>query len=157
MGAGGHPRQDKDSDMATAQRGDTVKVHYRGTLADGTVFDSSEGREPLEFKIGSGQVIVGFDEAVTGMEPGHKKEVTIPMDKAYGSYNGDLVMTVSIDQVPPDLKPEVGMMLEVGGAGGEIVRVQVVEVTGEHIILDANPPLAGKDLNFSMGLGAIGE
>jgi len=138
--------------MSLAKDGDKVKIHYKGTLEDGTVFDSSEGREPLEFAIGSGQVIVGFDEAVRGMEVGQKKNVTIPVDKAYGPRNEDMVMEVPKDQVPPDLNPEVGMKLKMGGANGEIILVSVVDVTESHLTLDANPPLAGKDLNFDIEL-----
>ncbi len=142
--------------MTTAKSGDTVTVHYKGTLDDGSVFDSSEGHKPLQFTIGSGQVIAGFDEAVTGMTTGEKKTVTIPAAKAYGPYNSDLVMTVPREQVPPDLSPEVGMMLEVGGTNGEVIKVKVIEVNEEHVILDANPPLAGKDLNFALELVSIG-
>lgn len=138
--------------MTEAKRGDNVKVHYTGKLADGTVFDSSEGREPLEFAVGSGQVIQGFDEAVVGMNVGEKKEVLIPVDKAYGEKNAEMVIQAPIEQVPPDLNPEVGMQLEMGGANGELLRVVVVEITDTHITLDANPPLAGKDLNFSIEL-----
>lgn len=141
--------------MQQAKSGDSVKVHYTGTLEDGSVFDSSQGRDPLEFKVGSGQVIAGFDEAVTGMAVGEKKTVLIPCDKAYGQANSDLVMTVPQNQVPPDLKPEVGMRLEVGGTQGELLLVTVVEVTDEHVILDANPPLAGKDLTFALELVSI--
>lgn len=139
-----------------AAKGDKVKIHYKGTLSDGKVFDSSEGREPLEFVIGSGQVIVGFDEAVTGMEAGEKKTVLIPVDKAYGEKNDELIMTVPTAHVPPDLKVEVGMMLEMGGAQGETLRVQVIDVTDSEVILDANPPLAGEDLTFEIELVAIG-
>lgn len=133
-------------------RGDNVKVHYTGTLDDGTVFDSSAGKEPLDFAVGSGQVIAGFDEAVMGMQVGESKVVRIPVDKAYGKRNEELVMQVPIEQVPPDLKPEVGMRLEMGGAKGEIMRVVVTAISKEHITLDANPPLAGKDLTFSLEL-----
>jgi len=138
--------------MTEAKRGDNVKVHYTGKLADGTVFDSSEGRDPLEFAIGSGQVIQGFDEAVVGMSVGEKKDVLIPVDKAYGEKNDEMVIQAPIEQVPPDLNPEVGMQLEMGGANGELLRVVVVEITDTHITLDANPPLAGKELNFSIEL-----
>lgn len=141
--------------MQQVKSGDTVKVHYTGSLEDGSVFDSSQGREPLEFTVGSGQVIAGFDDAVTGMSVGEKKTVMIPCAKAYGDANSDLVMTVPLEQVPPDLKPEVGMRLEVGGAKGEVLRVTVAEITDEHIILDANPPLAGKDLTFALELVSI--
>ena len=138
--------------MTAAKRGDNVKVHYTGRLDDGTVFDSSEGREPLSFAVGSGQVIAGFDEAVVGMSVGEKEEVHIPVAKAYGERNDEMVIQTPIEQVPPDLKPELGMRLELGGTQGEILRVVVVEITDTHITLDANPPLAGKDLNFSIEL-----
>ena len=142
--------------MKQVKQGDTIKVHYTGTLEDGSVFDTSQGREPLEFTVGSGQVIVGFDEAVTGMSVGERKTVAIPCDKAYGEFNSDLVMTVPVEHVPGDLKPEVGMRLEVGGTQGEIIPVTVVEINKAHIILDANPPLAGKDLTFALELVDIG-
>lgn len=141
--------------MAQAKKGDRVKIHYTGTLEDGTTFDSSVGHEPLEFKIGSGQVIPGFDEAVLGMSVGQAKSVNIPVDKAYGPRNEELVMSAPLDQVPPDLNPEVGQKLQMGGPNGELIVVAVVEVTDEHITLDANPPLAGKDLNFDIELVAI--
>ncbi len=142
--------------MGQAKAGDKVKVHYKGTLEDGSVFDTSEGHDPLEFEVGSGQVIVGFDEAVTGMEIGEKKKVLIPVEKAYGPYQNELVMTVPIEQVPPDLQLEVGLRLEVGGPGGEIMQVIVAEVNDDNVILDANPPLAGNDLNFELELVSIG-
>ncbi len=138
--------------MTEVKKGDNVRVHYKGTLADGTVFDSSEGREPLEFVVGSGQVIQGFDEALVGMSAGESKVVEIPVDKAYGQRRDEMVMVVPMDQVPPDLNPEVGMRLEMGGANGEIVRVVVAEITEENITLDANPPLAGQDLTFAIEL-----
>lgn len=141
--------------MQQVKNGDKIKVHYTGTLEDGSVFDSSEGHDPLEFEVGSGQVIVGFDEAVTGMSVGEKKSVFIPCGQAYGEIKAELIMHVPLAQVPPDLKPEVGMMLEVGGPNGELLRVTVVDKTDEHIVLDANPPLAGKDLNFALELVSI--
>ncbi|TKB05893.1 peptidylprolyl isomerase [Desulforhopalus sp. IMCC35007] len=138
--------------MTEARRGDKVKVHYTGTLEDGSVFDSSEGSEPLSFDIGSGQVIEGFDEAVLGMTVGESKTVNIPCAKAYGERKDEMVIQAPIEQVPPDLNPEVGMRLEMGGANGEILRVVVTEIAETHITLDANPPLAGKDLTFKLEL-----
>jgi peptidylprolyl isomerase len=138
--------------MTRAKQGDTVKIHYRGTLADGTVFDSSEGRDPLSFTIGSGQVIAGFEEAVVGMARDEKKNVTIPVDKAYGPRNEELIITVPRGQVPPDIKPEAGQRLQMQGPQGQPVIVVVTEVTKEEIKLDANPPLAGKDLVFDIEL-----
>ena len=141
--------------MATAQQGDTVKIHYTGTLDDGTVFDSSEGKDPLEFTIGSGQVIPGFDEGVMGMNLGDSKNIHILPEKAYGERKEEMVMSVPIDQVPPDLNPEAGQKLQMGGPNGQLVVVEVLEVTGEFIQLDANPPLAGKALNFDIELVEI--
>lgn len=138
--------------MTEVKRGDNVKVHYKGKLNDGTVFDSSEGGEPLSFAVGSGQVIEGFDEAVLGMQVGESKTVHIPVDKAYGERNPEMMIQAPIEQVPPDLNPEVGMRLEVGGTNGEVLRVVVTEITETHITLDANPPLAGEDLTFEIEL-----
>lgn len=141
--------------MTIAKQGDTVHIHYSGSLEDGTVFDSSAGRDPLSFTIGSGQVIQGFEEAVVGMTIDEKKNVTIPVDKAYGPRNEELIMTVPIGQVPPDLNPEVGQKLQLQGPGNTPVVVEVTEVAEEHIKLDANPPLAGKDLIFDIELVKI--
>lgn len=138
--------------MTQVMRGYNVKVHYTGKLNDGTVFDSSVGSEPLSFAVGSGQVIVGFDEAVMGMEVGESKVVHIPVEKAYGVRNEDMVMQIPIEQVPPDLHPEIGLRLEMGGVNGEIMRVVVTDITATHITLDANPPLAGKELTFTIEL-----
>ncbi len=142
--------------MSTAKNGDTVKIHYTGTLDDGSVFDSSTEREPLSFKLGAGQVIPGFEEAVLGMNAGDSKKVRIPVEKAYGPRNEELIITVPRDQVPPEITPELGLKLQLGGANGEIIMVEVVEVNDDTISLDANPPLAGKDLNFEIELVAIG-
>lgn len=136
--------------MTEVKKGDNVKVHYTGKLNDGTVFDSSEGGEPLEFAVGSGQVIAGFEEGVVGMKVGESKVIEIPVEKAYGERNDAMVIQAPIEQVPPDLNPELGMRLEMGGANGEILRVVVTEITDNHITLDANPPLAGKDLTFEV-------
>ncbi len=141
--------------MTTAKQGDTVHIHYSGSLADGTVFDSSADRDPLSFTIGSGQVIPGFEEAVIGMAIDEKKNVTIPVDKAYGPRNEELIMTVPKEQVPPDLNPEVGQKLQMQGPNNTPVVVEVTEVAEEHIKLDANPPLAGKDLVFDIELVEI--
>ena len=138
--------------MTEVKRGDNVKVHYTGTLEDGSVFDSSDGGEPLAFAMGSGQVIAGFDEAVMSMKVGETKTVNIPCAKAYGERNDEMVIQAPIDQVPPDLNPELGMRLEMGGANGEVLRVVIVEIEETHLTLDANPPLAGKDLTFKLEL-----
>jgi peptidylprolyl isomerase len=141
--------------MQQVKTGDKVKVHYTGTLDDGSVFDSSVGRDPIEFEIGSGQVIRGFEEAVTGMKIGEKKTVLIPAENAYGQSQADLIMEVPLEQVPADLKPEIGMRLEVGGADGQVLRVTVAEITDKVVILDANPPLAGQDLTFALELVSV--
>jgi peptidylprolyl isomerase len=104
--------------MTQVRRGDNVKVHYTGKLDDGTVFDTSEGHEPLAFAVGSGQVIEGFDEAVLGMTVGETKVVHIPVEKAYGERKEEMVMEVPVEQVPPDLDPEIGMRLEMGALTG---------------------------------------
>lgn len=141
--------------MSQAKQGDTVKIHYTGTLADGTVFDSSAGREPLSFTIGSGQVIPGFEEAVTGMAKAEKKNVTIPANKAYGPRNEELMFNVPRSQMPPEITPEIGQRLQMQGPHNQPIIVTVTEVTDEHILLDANPPLAGKELNFAIELVEI--
>ena len=141
--------------MSEAKNGDSVKIHYTGTLDDGSVFDSSAGHEPLEFTLGSGQVIVGFEEAVLGMRAGESKKVTIPSDKAYGPYNEAMVIQAPRAQVPPDINPEVGQQLQMAGPDGQTVIVRVTEVTDEVVVLDANPPLAGKDLTFEIELVEI--
>ncbi|MBU0967863.1 MAG: peptidylprolyl isomerase [Proteobacteria bacterium] len=141
--------------MAEAKKGDKVKIHYTGKLNDGTVFDSSADRDPLGFTIGGGQVIPGFEEAVIGMSQGDSKNVKIPVDKAYGQRNEELLMPFPKDQVPPGLNPEVGQKLQLSGPNGEPVMVSVASITDEHIILDANPPLAGEELNFDIELVEI--
>src|SRR5512136_2234948 len=116
--------------MAQAKEGDTVKVHYTGKLTDGVAFDSSEGSDPLEFKIGFGRLIPGFEEAVIGMSPGESKTVKIPAEKAYGSYKDDRVINVDLKDLPTDIKPEIGMNLEVCGSDGKIIPVQITDIKG---------------------------
>lgn len=142
--------------MAQAKKGDKVQVNYKGYLEDGTIFDSSKGKDPLAVTLGSGTVIPGFDAALIGMEPGDKKTVKISVDQAYGPHNAEMVMQMPKSQVPPDLKPEVGQKLQVGGASGELMMVEVIDVTDEFVVLDANPPLAGKELTFDLELVLIG-
>ena len=137
-----------------AKTGDTVQVHYTGTLDDGTEFDSSAGREPLSFTLGAGQVVPGFEAAVTGMALGEKKTVTIPAAEAYGEPRPELLMTVPRAQVPPTMQPRVGQRLQVG-RGEQAFPVIVHEVTDEHVILDGNHPLAGQDLTFALELVGI--
>jgi FKBP-type peptidyl-prolyl cis-trans isomerase 2 len=138
--------------MQQAKSGDTVKVHYSGRLSDGTTFDSSSGREPLEFEVGSGQVIKGFDDGVNGMNVGDKKTIQIPVDEAYGQKDENMIVEFPKSNFPPDLKPEVGMQLNMTNGSGQVIPVVIVEVGEETVILDANHPLAGQDLIFDIEL-----
>ena len=137
--------------------GDFIKVHYTGTLDDGSIFDSSEGREPLEFTAGAGQMIKGFDAAVIGMKVGESKTVTIPAVDAYGSHDDELVLTFSKDELPEGMNPNVNDQLLLTQANGRQVPVVVVEVTDEIVIVDANHELAGKDLTFEIELVEISK
>ncbi len=141
--------------MVTAKDGDTVVVHYVGTLYDGSVFDSSRGREPLEFTLGAGGMIAGFDEAVHGMYVGEVKTVTIIADEAYGQYRDDLVLTVQRDSLPEGLDTAVGQQLEIRRTDGQSITFVVTDVSDSTITLDANPRLAGKDLTFEIELVEI--
>ncbi len=141
--------------MQQVKSGDTVKVHYHGKLTDGTTFDSSEGREPLEFEVGSGSVIAGFDTGVTGMSVGEKKTINIPVDEAYGPKQDDLLMEFPMDRFPPDMNPEIGMQLNMSNGAGQNFPVVITEVNEDLVILDANHPLAGEDLTFDLELVEI--
>lgn len=138
--------------MAHAKQGDTVKVHYTGKLDDGTVFDSSVEGDPLEFTLGSGQIIPGFDEAVNGMAVGEKKVVQIPSEKAYGPHREDMTAEVPRGELPPEIEPAVGMQLQANQQDGRTMVVTVTQVKDENVTLDANHPLAGKDLTFDIEL-----
>lgn len=138
--------------MAEANEGDTVHIHYTGRLDDGTVFDSSEDRDPLEFTLGEGKVIPGFESAVEGMEEGESKTTTIPSDDAYGDRRDDLVLSVPREQLPSDLDPEQGQRLQMRAGDGETFQVVVTEVGDDAVQVDANHPLAGKDLTFEIEL-----
>ncbi len=141
--------------MTAAKSGDTVRIHYTGTLSDGSVFDSSEGRDPLEFTLGSGQVIPGFDNAVDGMSVGDKKVAEIPADQAYGPRQDDAMQDVPREQIPAEIPLEVGLQLQMQAPTGQVVPVTVVEITDETVKLDANHMLAGKDLTFAIELVSI--
>lgn len=141
--------------MQQVKTGDTIKVHYHGKLTDGTTFDSSEGREPLEFEVGSGSVIAGFDNGVTGMQVGQKKTINIPVDEAYGQKQEDLFMEFPLDRFPADMKPEVGMQLNMSNGAGQDFPVIIAEVHDDTVVLDANHPLSGEDLTFDLELVEI--
>jgi FKBP-type peptidyl-prolyl cis-trans isomerase 2 len=136
---------------------DVVQVHYTGRLLDGTVFDTSIGGEPMEFTVGSGQLIPGFEQAVIGMQVGELKTVTIPVDQAYGERRDDMILEVNRSELPDDLVPEVGMQLQMNQSDGAVLIVTITEVTETTITIDANHALAGKDLVFDIELVAIGS
>jgi peptidylprolyl isomerase len=142
--------------MQQVQKGDTVSVHYHGRLKDGTTFDSSEGREPLQFSAGSGQVIKGFDDAVLDMAPGQKKTVQIPVTEAYGERSEDMIMEYPREEFPADMNPEVGMELQMGDNAGNVFPVVITQVNENTVMLDGNHPLAGHDLIFDIELVSIG-
>ena len=141
--------------MSQAKSGDTVKIHYTGTLDDGTEFDSSAGREPLEFALGGGQVIPGFDSAVDGMAVGDSKTVTIPPGEAYGERHDHLVQEVPKTELPQDMKPEVGMQVQSQSPEGQIMNLIVTEVAAKSITVDGNHALAGQALTFAIELVEI--
>ena len=141
--------------MTQAKAGDTVAIHYTGTLADGSQFDSSEGRDPLRFTLGSGQIIAGLDAAITGMSQGEKKSVTIAAAEAYGDHRLEAVQAVPRAQIPAEIPLEVGGGLQVQTPDGQTIPVTVTSVTDEEVTLDANHPLAGKDLTFAVELVEI--
>ena len=141
--------------MATAKKGDKVKVHYTGRLKDGTQFDSSAGRAPLEFEVGAGMMIKGFAAAVNGMEVGQKVTAEIAAADAYGEANPQLIIDVPRTNLPPDLNPQVGQQLGMTQPNGQQVPVKVKEVHDDKIVIDANHDLAGKDLVFDIELVEI--
>ncbi len=138
--------------MSKVKKGDTVKVHYTGTLKNGEIFDSSQNKEPLEFTMGQGQLIPGFEKAVENLEVGESTTVNIPSEEAYGELRDDLIISVPKNQLPADITPELGMQLQVNQENGQPVPVRIVEITDENLTLDANHPLAGEDLTFEIKL-----
>lgn len=136
--------------MSQVKKGDTVKVHYTGKFEDGTVFDSSRERGPLEFTIGDGRIIPGFEEALTGMSLTDSKTVKIPFDKAYGPYHDELCMEVEKNQFPPHINPQIGQQLQIPRSDGQTVMFVITHITEKTITLDSNNPLAGKDLIFDL-------
>ncbi|SDI50003.1 FKBP-type peptidyl-prolyl cis-trans isomerase [Lutimaribacter saemankumensis] len=142
--------------MTQVKPGDTVRIHYTGTLADGSTFDSSEGRDPLEFTVGSGQIIPGLDKAMPGMEVGEKKVVEVPCDEAYGQPDPNARQAVPRAEIPAEIPLDIGTQLQVQTPQGQVMPVTVAEVTESEVTLDANHPLAGRDLTFAIELVSIG-
>jgi len=138
--------------MASAKVGDTVSIHYTGKLNDGTVFDSSVDREPLQFSIGGQQVIPGFEQAIIGMNPGESKMQEIPCDQAYGPHHEDMIVTVDRQQIPSDFELEVGQQLQIKNPEGQVIPVMVSDIVEDQVTLDGNHPLAGEDLTFDIQL-----
>ncbi|MRG45914.1 peptidylprolyl isomerase [Chitinophaga sp. SYP-B3965] len=141
--------------MQQVKTGDTVRVHYHGRLNNGNTFDSSEGRDPLEFKVGTGSVIKGFDNGVLDMTVGEKRTLNIPVEEAYGPKSDELVMDFPKANIPADLNPEVGMELQMSNPQGQVFPVKVAAIGAEFITLDANHPLAGEPLIFDIELVEI--
>lgn len=142
--------------MAQAKHGDTVRVHYTGSLSDGTQFDSSRGGEPLSFTVGGGNIIPGFENAVVGMETGDTKTVEIPSGDAYGPYRDQLVQEVPRSAIPPEIQLQEGMVLHARGPEGQELSFTVLAFDDEKVRIDGNHPLAGKDLTFDLELVEIG-
>ena len=138
-----------------ASEGDTVKIHYTGTLEDGTTFDTSVGNEALEVTLGTGQLIIGFEEAVYGLKVGESKTVTIPAEEAYGLHRDDLVIVLEKKELPTDLEPKVNQQFKIMLTDGSTMDVIVTNVSETMITVDANHPLAGKDLTFEIELVGI--
>lgn len=143
--------------MPTAKNGDGVSVHYTGKLSDGSVFDSSEGNEPLKFNIGAGMVIPGFENAIIGMEVGDKKTINIPKNEAYGEYRDEMIAEFSRNQFPEGMDVQIGMSFHLQGPDGSMLPVVVKEVKTDSVVIDGNHPLAGQDLEFDLELMEVGE
>lgn len=138
------------------EKGDKVKIHYTGTLDDGTVFDSSEGRDPLEFEVGSGHVIKGFDQGVLGMRVGQEKEIVIKPEEGYGSHNSSLVQDVPKSNFGENLdKISEGVVLRLKAPDGQVLNAKIAKISDESVTLDLNHPLAGKTLTFKVKLESI--
>ncbi len=142
--------------MSEAKSGDTVGIHYTGTLTDGSTFDSSDGRDPLEFVVGSGQIIPGLDKAIPGLKVGDKKVIEIPCAEAYGAINPENRQSISREQIPADIPLEMGLTLQMQSPDGQhVMPVTVVELNDTEVTLDANHMLAGKDLTFAIEIISI--
>ncbi|MBO6853777.1 MAG: peptidylprolyl isomerase [Marivivens sp.] len=138
--------------MTQVKAGDTVRIHYTGTLTTGETFDSSEGRDPLEFVVGSGQIIPGLDKAIPGMEVGDKKTVEVPCVEAYGESDPNARQSIPRGQIPENIPVDPGTQLQMQAPSGQVIPVVVVSANDEEVVLDANHPLAGKDLTFAIEL-----
>ncbi|HLS28662.1 MAG TPA: peptidylprolyl isomerase [Opitutales bacterium] len=141
--------------MSVAKKGNTVRVHFTGTLEDGTVFDTSKGQEPLEFTLGENDIIAGFQNAVIGMNPGEIKKELIPVNDAYGPRREEMLIEIERDQLPPEIEPEAGLQLQMTTTDGRQLPVKITEVNDATIKLDANHPLAGENLLFELELVEI--
>lgn len=141
--------------MTAVKSGDTVRVHYTGTLEDGAQFDSSVGREPLQFTVGQGQVIGGFEQAAMGLQPGESRTVTVPAEDAYGAHRPDLVQEIERVSLPQDIDFQEGLQLQAQGPNSQPLLLTVTSVSDQSVTLDANHPLAGKDLTFDIELVEI--
>ncbi|MEE4312492.1 MAG: peptidylprolyl isomerase [candidate division KSB1 bacterium] len=141
--------------MKKAANGDKVKVHYTGYLDDGTIFDSSEDKDPLEFTLGEGQLLKGFENAVEGLQAGDKNKVKIPAEEGYGMPQDSLIGKVPLEALPKEIKPELGMKLQSETPEGDRLILKVIEISEEEITVDANHELAGQDLNFDIELVEI--
>lgn len=132
------------------KQGSKVKIHYKGTLEDGKVFDTSEGRDPLAFEVGAKQVIPGFEEGIIGLKKGDKKKITLEPDKAYGQHNPQMIISVPRNTLPQDQEPKAGMHVMMSTKDGKQMRAEIKEVNDEKLVLDMNHPLAGKTLTFEL-------
>jgi peptidylprolyl isomerase len=137
------------------KKGDKVKLHYTGRLEDGKVFDSSKDRDPIQFEAGAGEIILGLDEAIIGMEAGEKKDISISSDNAYGNYEEKLLIDIPKDKLPKDIKPEKDKLLNLVDKQGRTIPAKVMEIKDNSIVVDANHPLAGQDLDFEIELVEI--
>ena len=142
--------------MSAVKDGNAVKVHYTGKFEDGTVFDSSKEGEPLDVTIGSGKVIPGFENGIIGMKNGENKTITLPTEEAYGPVRDDLIIDVKKAEIPENIKPEVGLSLQMKQPNGDVVNLVVTDVAEETVTLDANHPLAGQILIFDIEVVEIG-
>jgi len=134
----------------TIKKGDKIKVEYTGTLDDGTVFDTSEGKAPLEFEVGSGKIIKGFDDAMIGMKKGEEKTIKLESEQAYGNQNAELLKKIPRDKLPKEPQPQVGMMLGLNSPDGQQIPARIAEVNDKEVTIDLNHPLAGKNLTFKI-------